>query len=125
MKSLKVLIVDDIIMNRILIKEILDELACQVAEAKNGKEAIEMLDKEKYLTPREIVAELDKYIIGQANAKKAVAIALRNRGRRRLLPDDLKAALINSAYSIGPDPDWNRDTGNGVINAAAAYSLLS
>ncbi len=38
------------------------------------------------MTPREIVAELDKYIIGQNEAKKAVAIALRNRTRRKKLP---------------------------------------
>lgn len=41
------------------------------------------------LTPKEIVDELDKYIIGQKDAKKAVAIALRNRYRRKLLPADL------------------------------------
>ena len=39
------------------------------------------------LSPRQIVAELDKYIIGQQEAKKAVAIALRNRYRRSLLSD--------------------------------------
>ena len=38
------------------------------------------------LTPRQIVEELDKYIIGQANAKRAVAVALRNRYRRSMLP---------------------------------------
>ena len=38
------------------------------------------------LTPRQIVTELDKYIIGQHGAKKAVAIALRNRYRRSMLP---------------------------------------
>ena len=38
------------------------------------------------LTPREIVAELDKYVIGQKDAKRAVAIALRNRMRRQKLP---------------------------------------
>jgi len=38
------------------------------------------------LTPREIVAELDKYVVGQAKAKRAVAIALRNRMRRQRLP---------------------------------------
>ena len=38
--------------------------------------------------PREIVAELDKYIIGQKNAKRAVAIALRNRWRRQQVPED-------------------------------------
>ena len=42
--------------------------------------------KDTELTPQEIVAELDKYIIGQKAAKKAVAIALRNRYRRRKLP---------------------------------------
>lgn len=42
------------------------------------------------MTPAEVVAELDKYIVGQNIAKKAVAIALRNRYRRKLLPDDLR-----------------------------------
>src|ERR1700753_4003341 len=44
------------------------------------------LDK---MTPREIVAELDKYVVGQAAAKRAVAIALRNRQRRQKLPPDM------------------------------------
>ena len=42
------------------------------------------------LTPKKIVEELDKYIIGQETAKKAVAIALRNRYRRSRLSDELK-----------------------------------
>jgi ATP-dependent HslUV protease ATP-binding subunit HslU len=42
------------------------------------------------LTPAEIVAELDRYIIGQRDAKRAVAVALRNRYRRQLLPEDLR-----------------------------------
>ena len=41
------------------------------------------------LTPREIVGELDKYVIGQKQAKRAVAIALRNRMRRQKLPPEL------------------------------------
>ncbi|MBW8869092.1 MAG: HslU--HslV peptidase ATPase subunit, partial [Acidobacteria bacterium] len=41
------------------------------------------------LTPRQIVAELDKYVVGQAAAKRAVAIALRNRMRRQKLAPDL------------------------------------
>lgn len=45
------------------------------------------------MTPREIVKELDRYIIGQENAKKAVAVALRNRYRRNLLPDHLKEEI--------------------------------
>ncbi|MCB1403914.1 MAG: HslU--HslV peptidase ATPase subunit, partial [Rhodobacteraceae bacterium] len=42
------------------------------------------------LTPREIVSELDRFIIGQAGAKRAVAVALRNRWRRKQLPDDIR-----------------------------------
>ncbi len=42
------------------------------------------------LSPKQIVAELDRYIIGQQDAKKAVAIALRNRYRRSMLPDEIK-----------------------------------
>jgi ATP-dependent HslUV protease ATP-binding subunit HslU len=55
------------------------------------------------LTPNKIVEELDKYIIGQTNAKKAVAIALRNRWRRQLLADDLKDEIIpKNILMIGP-----------------------
>ena len=43
------------------------------------------------LTPRQIVAELDRYIVGQADAKKAVAIALRNRWRRQRAPESIRA----------------------------------
>ena len=45
------------------------------------------------LTPRQIVEELDKYIIGQAKAKRAVAIALRNRYRRSQLPKELREEI--------------------------------
>ncbi len=44
------------------------------------------------LTPREIVAELDRYIVGQDDAKKAVAVAVRNRWRRSLLPAAIRQA---------------------------------
>ena len=55
------------------------------------------------LTPRQIVAELDKYIIGQANAKKAVAIALRNRWRRQQVTSDLRDEIMpNNIIMIGP-----------------------
>ncbi len=49
---------------------------------------------EDALTPKQIVEELDKYIIGQHNAKKAVAIALRNRSRRRVLESDIKDEIM-------------------------------
>jgi len=55
------------------------------------------------LTPREIVAELDKYIVGQAAAKRAVAIAIRNRRRRLRLPEDLRDEVApKNIIMIGP-----------------------
>ena len=55
------------------------------------------------LTPREIVVELDKYIVGQAAAKRAVAIALRNRVRRqKLTPEMAEEVLPKNILMIGP-----------------------
>lgn len=55
------------------------------------------------LTPREIVSELDKFIVGQNDAKRAVAIALRNRYRRSLLPLDLQEDVLpKNILMIGP-----------------------
>ncbi|MCC7243931.1 MAG: ATP-dependent protease ATPase subunit HslU [Acidobacteria bacterium] len=55
------------------------------------------------LTPREIVAELDKYVVGQSRAKRAVAIALRNRVRRQKLPPDLADDVApKNILMIGP-----------------------
>ncbi|HVR68515.1 MAG TPA: ATP-dependent protease ATPase subunit HslU [Verrucomicrobiae bacterium] len=54
-------------------------------------------------TPREIVSELDRYIVGQDEAKRAVAIALRNRWRRQQLPDDLREEVLpKNILMIGP-----------------------
>jgi hypothetical protein len=73
----------------IILPESLDRPASEVPEAE--------------LTPQEIVAELDKYIIGQKAAKKAVAIALRNRYRRRKLPPDLADEIApKNILMIGP-----------------------
>jgi ATP-dependent HslUV protease ATP-binding subunit HslU len=55
------------------------------------------------LTPRQIVAELDRYIVGQADAKKAVAIALRNRWRRQQAPESIRDEISpNNIILIGP-----------------------
>ena len=55
------------------------------------------------LTPRQIVAELDKYVVGQHNAKRAVAIALRNRMRRRKLPAEMAEEVApKNILMIGP-----------------------
>ncbi len=59
------------------------------------------MDKE--LTPREIVGELDKYIIGQTEAKKSVAIALRNRWRRQNATEEMRDEIMpNNIIMIGP-----------------------
>ncbi len=57
----------------------------------------------KHLTPRRIVAELDKYIIGQAKAKRAVAIAIRNRWRRQQLAPEIREDVMpKNIIMIGP-----------------------
>lgn len=59
--------------------------------------------QEENLTPREIVAELDKYIVGQEDAKKSVAVALRNRWRRKKLDGDMQKEIIpKNILLIGP-----------------------
>ncbi|MCC6442749.1 MAG: ATP-dependent protease ATPase subunit HslU [Armatimonadetes bacterium] len=71
------------------------------------------------LTPRQIVEELDKYIIGQQNAKRAVAIALRNRTRRKMLVSDLKEEVIpKNILMIGP-------TGVGKTEIARRLAALA
>ena len=51
------------------------------------------------LTPRQIVAELDKYIIGQDDAKKAVAIVLRNRWRRQRVEEEMRHEIARTTSS--------------------------
>lgn len=70
------------------------------------------------LTPRQIVEELDKYIIGQQDAKKAVAIALRNRSRRKLIPEEIRDEVSpKNIIMIGP-------TGIGKTEIARRLSKL-
>ena len=55
------------------------------------------------LSPREIVSELDRYVIGQTNAKKAVAVALRNRWRRQALDAEMREEVLpKNILMIGP-----------------------
>jgi ATP-dependent HslUV protease ATP-binding subunit HslU len=71
------------------------------------------------LTPREIVAELDKYVIGQRNAKRSVAIALRNRWRRQRVEEDLQDEIApKNIIMIGP-------TGVGKTEIARRLSKLA
>ena len=58
-------------------------------------------------TPRQIVEELDKYIVGQQEAKRSVAIALRNRYRRSLLSEELRDEVVpKNILMIGPTGVW-------------------
>src|SRR6478736_2646612 len=62
-----------------------------------------MATQAEALTPREIVAELDKYVVGQGKAKRAVAIALRNRYRRQQLPAEMAEDVApKNILMIGP-----------------------
>ena len=66
-------------------------------------EILEQKEDGSALTPKEIVARLDTYIIGQQQAKKAVAIALRNRYRRLLLAEDIRDEVApKNILMIGP-----------------------
>src|SRR5208282_3308983 len=66
-------------------------------------EEAEILPALDDMTPREIVVELDKYIVGQAAAKRAVAVALRNRVRRQKLPPEIaEDVLPKNILMIGP-----------------------
>ena len=77
-----------------------------------------MIEKEA-LTPREIVTELDKYIVGQAAAKRSVAIALRNRWRRRQVPPPLREEIApKNIIMIGP-------TGVGKTEIARRLATLA
>lgn len=70
------------------------------------------------LTPKQIVSELNKYVVGQDEAKRAVAIALRNRWRRQNLPEDLKDEVIpKNILMIGP-------TGVGKTEIARRLAML-
>ncbi|MBE2188498.1 MAG: ATP-dependent protease ATPase subunit HslU [Desulfobulbaceae bacterium] len=78
-----------------------------------------VIKEDTQLTPRQIVSELDKYIIGQNAAKKAVAIALRNRWRRQSVTDDIREEIMpNNIIMIGP-------TGVGKTEIARRLAKLS
>jgi len=78
-------------------------------------------DKFNVPTPKEIVKSLNKYIIGQEAAKKAIAIALRNRGRRRLLSEDLRDEVApKNTIILGPTGVGKTDLARRLSNLANA-----
>jgi ATP-dependent HslUV protease ATP-binding subunit HslU len=77
-----------------------DPVEAQPAKVEQAPEALPWLEE---LPPRQIVAELDRYIVGQEAAKKAVAIAIRNRWRRSQAPDEIRDEILpNNIIMIGP-----------------------
>src|SRR5437016_264938 len=82
---------------------------------------INMPEITEELTPSQIVAELDKYIVGQRQAKRAVAVALRNRYRRRLLAEDLRDEVIpKNILMIGPTGVGKTEIARRLARLAAA-----
>src|SRR5882672_11491374 len=73
------------------------------------------------LPPRQIVAELDRYIVGQHAAKKAVAIAVRNRWRRQQAPEDIRDEILpNNIIMIGPTGVGKTEIARRVARLAGA-----
>ena len=88
-------------------------------ESSNGAEAADGLDQ---LTPRQIVQELDKYVVGQKDAKRAVAVALRNRIRRLKLPPEISRFVL----TVGSTANQNGTAlfeGVTVLFLAQVYGL--
>lgn len=80
-----------------------------------------MIDNKTYLTPKQIVAELDKYIIGQKDAKRNVAIALRNRWRRMSVPLDMQKEIVpNNILMIGATGVGKTEIARRLANVANA-----
>ncbi|MFI5281348.1 MAG: AAA family ATPase, partial [Gemmatimonadales bacterium] len=76
------------------------KIEAKIGQQDQGPEPLPWLEE---LPPRQIVAELDRYIVGQAAAKKAVAIAIRNRWRRAQAPDEIRDEILpNNIIMIGP-----------------------
>ncbi len=74
-----------------------------VTKFPNGKVKKEENNIQNSLSPREIVSELDRFVVGQNKAKRAVAIALRNRWRRQALEDDMKDEVLpKNILMMGP-----------------------
>ena len=77
------------------------------------------MTRDRTFTPREIVSELDRYIVGQRDAKRSVAIALRNRWRRQQVPEELRDEIApKNIIMIGP-------TGVGKTEIARRLARLS
>ncbi len=75
----------------------------------------------EHLTPKQIVAELDKYVIGQDKAKKMVAIALRNRWRRKAVKGDIRQEIMpNNIILIGPTGVGKTEIARRLANLAGA-----
>jgi ATP-dependent HslUV protease ATP-binding subunit HslU len=94
--------------------------------AEKVKKHVEIIKRKDQgeLTPREIVKELDRYIIGQDSAKKSVAIALRNRWRRQNVTDEIREEILpNNIILIGPTGVGKTEIARRLARLAAAPFL--
>ena len=83
--------------------------------------SMNQIQSDTYLTPRQIVAELDKYIIGQHDAKRNVAIALRNRWRRMQVKDEMQKEIVpNNILMIGSTGVGKTEIARRLANIAHA-----
>ena len=76
------------------------------------------------LIPREIMEALDRYIVGQKNAKRAVAIALRNRWRRQMIPEDLRGQILSQVRACASSPS-RLACSDAAKQLAAGQTLIS
>ena len=92
----------------------------------NAKVKKEKNNIQNSLSPREIVSELDRFVVGQNNAKRAVAIALRNRWRRQALEGDMKDEVLpKNILMMGPTGVGKTEISLSLIHISEPTRLTS
>ena len=96
-----------------------EENAVRTTDSPSSTEEVSDSFLDKQLRPNQVVGELDRHIVGQQDAKRAVAIAMRNRWRRMQLPEDLRKEVTpRNVLMVGP-------TGCGKTEVARRMAMLN